>query len=94
MEDLHGKNELLYACQLELDLGIQELDEVFAIYFETNIDTLETEDISDIKSWFSTIRGAREQSGWVYHDHDRVSDSLRQWVGLSMEKRFRKSRPT
>ena len=94
IDDLRGKQELLYACQLELDIGLQDLDDVFAIYFDTDIDSLEDEDISDIKSWFSTIRGAREKSGWIYHDHDRVSDSLRQWVGLSMEKRFRKSTPT
>ena len=94
IDDLRGRSELLHACQLELDIGLQDLDEVFAIYFDTDIDSLEEEHISDIKSWFSTIRGAREQSGWVYSDHDRVSDSLRKWVGLSLEKRFRKSVPT
>ena len=89
-DTLHGRNELLYACQLELDFGLQELEPVFAPYFETDIDTLEEESTTYVKTWFATIRRAREESGFYYHNHDRISDSLRQWVGLRMDKRFRK----
>ena len=87
---LNGKDELLYACQLELDFGLLDLDSVFAPYFDTDIDTLEEEDTKYIKAWFSTVQRAREESGFDYPNHDRVSDALRQWVGLSMEQRFRK----
>merc|ERR1712018_650914 len=79
-DTLYGKDELLYACQLELDFGLLDLDPVFAPYFDTDIDTLEEEDTKYIKAWFSTIRRAREESGFDYHNHDQVSDALRQWV--------------
>ena len=88
---LKGRSDLLYACQLELDFGLMDLDPVFARYFDTDIDELEEESTPHIKAWFATIRRARESSGFVYHDHDRVSDSIRRWVGLSMEKKFRKN---
>ena len=87
---LHGRQELLYACQVELDLGLQGLEKVFASYFETDIDILEEESTSFVKAWFATIRKAREESGYSYHNHDRISDSLRQWVGLRMDKQFQK----
>lgn len=87
---LHGRQELLYACQVEMDFGIQELDKVFEPYFETDIDTLEEESTAYVKAWFVTIRRAREESGFYYHNHDRISDSLRQWLGLRMDKKFRK----
>ena len=64
------------------------LDPVFAPYFETDIDTLEEESTKYIKAWFSTIRRAREESGFRYLNHDRISDSLWRWVGLSMDKHF------
>ena len=89
-DTLHGRAELLYACQLELDFGLMDLDEIFKPYFDRDIESLEEENTTFIKSWFSTIRRAREESGYFYHNHDRISDSLRKWVGLSMEKKFRK----
>jgi len=87
---IHGRSELLYACQIELDFGLMDLDPVFRHYFDMDIYQLEEETTSYIKAWFSTIRQAREASGFDYHNHDRITDSLCQWVGLSMEKKFRK----
>ena len=89
-DDAIGNEELLFACQLELDFGPLDLDEVLHGYFDTDIDTLEDERTQDIIAWFSTIRRAREESGFVYHNHDRISDSLRRRVGLSMDPRYRK----
>ena len=89
-DKLHGRQELLYACQLELDFGLWDLDPVFAPYFDTDIDSLEEEPTNHIKAWFATIRGAREASGFEYHNHDRVTDEMCQWVGLPMDKKFRK----
>ena len=90
-DKLQGKEELIYACQLELDFGLLDLDPIFIHFFDTDIDTLEHEPTTYIKAWFATIRGAREQSGWEYHNNDRVSDALRKWVGLSMERKYRKT---
>jgi hypothetical protein len=89
-ETAQGKAELLYACQIELDFGMMELDEIYQCYFDTTIDELEEERTQDIVSWLHTIRKAREEAGFDYHNHDRISDSLRRWVGLSMEKQYRK----
>ena len=93
-DKLQGRFELLYACQLELDFGLWDLDPIFAPYFETDIESLEEEPTSYIKAWFATIRGARETSGFEYHDHDRVTDEIRHWVGLRMDKKFRKGKST
>ena len=89
-DKLQGRFELLYACQLKLDFGLWDLDPVFAPYFDTTIDELEEEQTAHIKAWFATIRGACETSGLEYHNHDRVTDEICQWVGLSMEKKFRR----
>ena len=89
-ETYERREELLDACQLELDFGPLDLDDELHHYFETDMDVLEEEKTHDIKLWFYTIRKAREESGFVYHVNDRVSDELRRWVGLSMEKQYRK----
>ena len=83
---LEGREELLSACQLELDMGLQDIDEVYSVYFDTDIDTIEETKIYDIKLWFATIRRAREESGYVYREEDKVSDALRKWVGLRMDR--------
>ena len=87
-----GKDELYLACQQELEIGRRTLPAIFDIYFEYDIDTLKDEKIRNVKSWFSTIRRAREKSGWVYEDQDLISDSLRKWVGLKLEKKYRRVR--
>ena len=84
-----GKEELYLACQQELEIGRQSLPEVFDIYFEYDIDSLKDEKLKNVKSWFSTIRRAREKSGWNYDDQDLISDSLRKWVGLKKYKGVR-----
>ena len=89
-ETAQGKAELIYACQIELDFGMMELEDIYQCYFDTDIEELEEERTQDIISWLFTIRKAREESGFDYHNHDRISDSLRRWVGLSMEKKYRK----
>ena len=84
-----GKEELYLACQQELEIGRQRLPAVFDIYFEYDIDSLKEEKLRNVKSWFSTIRRAREKSGWNYDDQDLISDSLRKWVGLTTYREVR-----
>ena len=85
-----GRASLLAACQLELDLGLRDLDDVYATYFNTDIDTLESETTYEVKLWLATIRRARESSGYVYNQEHKLSDALRKWVGLSMHKAYRR----
>ena len=85
-----GRTALLAACQLELDLGLRNLEDVYKMYFDTDIDTLETETTYEIKLWLATIRRARESSGYIYRQEDKLSDALRKWVGLSMDKAHRR----
>ena len=82
--------ELLAACQVELDLGLQNLEDIYRPYFETDIDTLEEEKTYDVKLWYATICRACKESGYEYRSDDKISDSLRKWVGLQMEKKHRK----
>ena len=89
-KNLQGREELLAACHIELDLGLQNLEDVYSTYFETDIDTLETEKTYDIKLWLGTIRRAREASGYQYRQQDKISDFLRKWVGLRMDKDHRR----
>ena len=89
-EKLEGRDELLSACQLELDMGLLDMEEVYETYFDTDIDTLEESKIYDIKLWFATIRRAREDNGYIYREEDKISDSLRKWVGLKMDKTHRR----
>ena len=59
------------------------------MYFDTDIDTLETETTYEIKLWLATIRRACESSGYIYRQEDKLSDALCKWVGLSMDKAHR-----
>ena len=93
-EMLKGKDELLWACQLELDIGLDKLDPVYEIYFNTNLDDLNEEPLRDIQMWIATIRRAREATGYQYHNDERLSDATRKWVGLSMDKEYRRIEPT
>ena len=92
-EMLRGKDELLWACQLELDIGIDKLDPVYSIYFQTDLDTLNEESLRDIQMWIATIRRAREATGYQYHNDEKISDATRKWVGLSMDKELRRIEP-
>ena len=85
---MQGCEELLYTCQLELDFGPMDLDKIFHCYFDTDIEELKEESTQDIVVWSSTIQRAQEQSDFIYHNHDRISDLLCQWVGLSMETQY------
>ena len=75
-----GRTELYLACQLELNIGKQHLPDIFDIYFDTEIDELMEEPIQDIRSWYRTIRQAREASGWTYTH--TISTELRRWAGI------------
>ena len=75
-----GRTELYMACHIELNIGQQLLPDIFAGYFDTDIDELMEENIQDIRSWFRTIRQAREASGWKYEY--KISTELRRWAGI------------
>jgi len=87
---LHGRMELLAACQCELDLGLYPLEDIYSSYFDNDIDTLDGQKTYDIKLWFATIRRAREASDYEYRQDDKISDSLCKWVGLRIDKAHRR----
>ena len=87
---LNGREDLLAACQLELDIGTTSLDDIYTDYLDTDIETLDNMKTYDLKLWFSTIRRAREDAGYTYRQENKLSPPLRKWVGLGMEKKQRR----
>ena len=87
----NGREELLAACQTELDIGLHSLEDIYSLYFDTDIDTLETMKTYDLKLWFATIRRAREAINHTYRPEEKISDSLRRWTGLQKQPNQRQS---
>ena len=68
VSDLCGNKELLTAFKAEINIGLDDLDEIYAPYMTITFPALADESVDYRRNWFSIIRQAREDAGHIYND--------------------------
>ena len=82
ISEFSGSKELLAACYRELELGTNGMEEIYHHFFDVGKEELRKETIDYRRNWFSIIRQAREDTGFVYDDFFKTCQSSRHWAGL------------
>ena len=83
IDELNGLGKVKLAIAREHTIGLGSLDPSFAPYFRISQQSFSTMKSIALCRWFSLIRQAREEKGYLYADEFVTSLPLRTWVGLS-----------
>ena len=83
IDELNGLGKVKLAIAREHTIGLGSLDPSFAPYFRISQQSFSTMKSIALRRWFSLIRQAREEKGYLYADEFVTSLPLRTWVGLS-----------
>ena len=86
VSDFCGNKELLTACKAEINIGLDDLDEIYAPYMTITFASLADESVDYRRNWFSIIRQAREDAGHIYNDIFTTNTATREWAGLDPPK--------
>jgi len=84
IEEMSGIEKVKRAVARERRIGIGNLDRGFIPYFQILTQSFQKMKSIGLRRWFSMIRQAREDRGFVYTDEFVTSFPLRDWVGLSV----------
>ena len=84
IDEMSGIQKVKRAIARERRIGLGNLDRGFIPYFQISTQTFQSMKPIGLRRWFSMIRQAREDRGYVYSDEFVTSFPLRDWVGLSV----------
>ena len=82
ISEFSGSRELQIACNREMDLGTEGLEEIYHHFLDIGREEFKKETIDYKRNWFSIVRQAREDAGHVYDDFFCTCHSSRLWAGL------------
>ena len=85
VDKLSGLEKVRRAIAMERRIGLGNLDQSFAPYFNLPTSSFTTMKAINLRRWLSLIRQARENKGYNYTDEFDTSAALRAWIGLTVK---------